>query len=152
MSDVPYKLEAGDITPFIRKNAFFRHYRNRQLYRIVSISRHTETQEILITYKAMYGEGHEWTRPYTMFAEQVDLDDGSKSPRFIPQFYQPASLNWFQRFAYWLFYKSCNKALANNRELLSFIRNHQDEWEVRSCSTQEILAGVRDRNVNTAVK
>lgn len=59
---------------------FYRHYKG-QRYRVLGIARHSETQEPLVVYQALYGEHGLWVRPAAMFAESV-LVDGAQIPRF----------------------------------------------------------------------
>lgn len=56
---------------------FFQHYKNKELYYVVSVSKHTETEDMLITYCQLYDSncypfGYMWTRPLKMFMEKVD--------------------------------------------------------------------------------
>ena len=43
--------------------------------------RHSETEERLVLYRALYGEKGLWVRPLTMFTESVNVD-GLRMPRF----------------------------------------------------------------------
>ncbi|WP_336406988.1 DUF1653 domain-containing protein [Gallaecimonas mangrovi] len=45
------------------------------------VAQHSETQEALVVYRPLYGEGRLWVRPLAMFSEMVDTDSGPK-PRF----------------------------------------------------------------------
>lgn len=58
----------------------YRHYKGRD-YSVLGFARHSETQEILVLYVPLYGEGGYWVRPLAMFKESVDLD-GRQVPRF----------------------------------------------------------------------
>ena len=44
-------------------------------------ARHSETEEWMVVYKALYGDDGIWVRPYEMFVERVEVD-GVKIPRF----------------------------------------------------------------------
>lgn len=59
----------------------YRHYKGN-LYRILYIATHTETEESLVIYQAMYGEEKVWARPLAMFLDDVTLPDGRAVPRF----------------------------------------------------------------------
>ncbi|MBK0026511.1 DUF1653 domain-containing protein [Stenotrophomonas sp. S48] len=58
----------------------YRHFKGG-LYQVVDIVRSSETLEPLVLYRALYGEGGLWVRPYPMFVEQVPGADGPQ-PRF----------------------------------------------------------------------
>jgi hypothetical protein len=45
------------------------------------VARHSETAELLVVYRPMYGDRGLWVRPLSMFIEQVDVD-GVLQPRF----------------------------------------------------------------------
>lgn len=58
----------------------YKHYKGN-IYEVLFLARHSETLELLVVYKALYGGGEIWVRPANMFAEDVTLD-GSTMPRF----------------------------------------------------------------------
>ena len=58
----------------------YRHYKGQQ-YRVLLCARHTETEEELVVYQALYGERGYWVRPLDMFLETVNID-GVERPRF----------------------------------------------------------------------
>ena len=60
----------------------YRHYKGGE-YEVVAIVRHSETLEPLVLYRALYGEGGLWVRPYAMFCEEVVVD-GRSVRRFAP--------------------------------------------------------------------
>jgi hypothetical protein len=60
----------------------YRHYKGND-YEVVALARHSETLEVVVVYKALYGEGGLWVRPYAMFIEDV-LVDGRPVRRFAP--------------------------------------------------------------------
>jgi hypothetical protein len=129
----PYKLEAGDIRHFLKPNAYFRHYRNKNLYRIIAISKDTESDTHFVTYRAMYDDGLTWTRPYDMFVSMVEVD-GQTVPRFSPVFIQSEPLSWLERMVYKALYRFMNKRLASRPTILAAIRAHQDSYELAHLS------------------
>lgn len=58
----------------------YRHYKGNE-YRVITIARHTETEEPLVIYQALYGERGFWARPAAMFTESVVVN-GTRVPRF----------------------------------------------------------------------
>jgi len=62
---------------------YYKHYKGN-IYKFLAEARHSETQEEMIVYEAMYGEHQIWVRPKQMFFEQVELPNGQKVRRFTP--------------------------------------------------------------------
>lgn len=58
----------------------YKHYKGN-LYRVIGISRHTETLEELVVYQALYGDYGLWARPRAMFEESIEWN-GTTVPRF----------------------------------------------------------------------
>jgi len=51
----------------------YKHYKG-DLYEVVTAARHSETEEWMVVYKALYGEEGMWVRPYEMFVERVEVE------------------------------------------------------------------------------
>ena len=62
------------------KPGIYRHYKGK-LYEVSGIARHSETEEALVVYRALYGDYGLWVRPAAMFNETVVID-GVPQPRF----------------------------------------------------------------------
>ena len=58
----------------------YRHYKGN-LYQVLHTAQHSETEELLVVYRCLYGEYDVWVRPLTMFTETVEVD-GKEIPRF----------------------------------------------------------------------
>ena len=58
----------------------YRHFKGN-LYEVIGVARHSETQEEMVVYRALYGEYGLWVRPAAMWAETVDRV-GYHGPRF----------------------------------------------------------------------
>ncbi|WP_435234340.1 DUF1653 domain-containing protein [Psychromonas sp. PT13] len=58
----------------------YKHYKGNY-YQVEGVATHSETEEKLVVYRPLYGEGALWVRPLTMFAEQIEID-GKLQPRF----------------------------------------------------------------------
>lgn len=58
----------------------YRHYKGNE-YRVLFQARHSETEEQLVIYRALYGDGGLWARPASMWKEVVEVD-GKQVRRF----------------------------------------------------------------------
>lgn len=59
----------------------YRHYKGKD-YRVLFLARHSETEEWMVVYQALYGERGLWVRPASMWNETVECD-GRSVPRFL---------------------------------------------------------------------
>lgn len=59
----------------------YQHYKTKQFYEIVGLALHTETNEEVVVYKALYGDNQMWVRPKEMFFDTV-FYNGQKIMRF----------------------------------------------------------------------
>lgn len=55
----------------IKKDCVYRHFKG-DLYLVEDIAEHTETGELMVIYRALYGNYKLYARPYNMFASPVD--------------------------------------------------------------------------------
>ena len=51
----------------------YRHFKGRE-YEVIGIARHSETEEELVVYRALYGDFGLWVRPLSMWNELVERD------------------------------------------------------------------------------
>ena len=58
----------------------YRHYKGND-YEVVGLAKHSETEEDVVVYRALYGEKGLWVRPLVMFLETVVVE-GRSQPRF----------------------------------------------------------------------
>jgi hypothetical protein len=58
----------------------YRHYKGNY-YQVLATARHSETEEVMVIYRCLYGERTLWVRPLQMFHETVTID-GREVPRF----------------------------------------------------------------------
>ena len=68
----------------IRQGQFYRHFKGG-LYQVMAIATHSETNEKMVVYQALYGDYGIYVRPYDMFASEVDHEkypDIKKQYRF----------------------------------------------------------------------
>ncbi len=69
------------MTPFLEpRPGRYRHYKGKE-YRVLTLARHSETEEELVVYQLLYGDFSWWVRPRSMFLEQVEVN-GHSVPRF----------------------------------------------------------------------
>ena len=57
----------------IKINGIYRHFKGNK-YKVLNIARHSETMELYVVYRALYGDYGVYIRPYEMFASLVDRD------------------------------------------------------------------------------
>jgi len=62
------------------KSGVYRHYKGAE-YWVERVVKHSETEEALVVYQALYGEFGWWARPLSMFVESVEIN-GESIPRF----------------------------------------------------------------------
>ena len=62
------------------KKGIYRHYKGN-LYQVIEVATHSETQEQLVVYRTLYGDYSMWVRPLEMFEESIQVD-GQKVARF----------------------------------------------------------------------
>ncbi len=58
----------------------YRHYKGGE-YEVLHLAKHSETEEDLVVYRALYGEFGIWVRPASMWNETV-IHEGKVQPRF----------------------------------------------------------------------
>ena len=58
----------------------YRHFKGNE-YLVIDVAKHSETEEPMVVYRALYGDCGLWVRPLSMWNEQIDRD-GYKGPRF----------------------------------------------------------------------
>lgn len=51
----------------------YRHFKGNE-YQVLYVAKHSETQEPMVVYRALYGEGGVWVRPASMWNETVTRD------------------------------------------------------------------------------
>ena len=58
----------------------YRHFKGNE-YEVLMLAYHSETDEIMVVYRALYGDRSAWTRPATLWLESVEKD-GVSMKRF----------------------------------------------------------------------
>lgn len=62
------------------EKGFYKHFKG-MLYEVVDTAKCSETMDVFVIYRALYGEKELWIRPLTMFQEVVTRE-GKTFPRF----------------------------------------------------------------------
>lgn len=51
----------------------YRHFKGKE-YEVLGVARHSETEEELVVYRALYGDFGLWVRPVSIWNETVERD------------------------------------------------------------------------------
>jgi cyclomaltodextrinase len=51
----------------------YRHYKGKE-YQVIGVAKHSETEEDLVVYRALYGACGLWVRPAKMFSEKIEME------------------------------------------------------------------------------
>ena len=70
----------------------YRHFKGNE-YEVIGIARHSETEEPLVVYRALYGEGGIWVRPASMWNEEV-----TRSGKTYHRFYRLDRIERVERY------------------------------------------------------
>jgi len=62
------------------EKGIYRHFKGNK-YQVIDIVRHSENQQYMVLYRALYGDHGLWVRPLQMFIEEIEVE-GQKRPRF----------------------------------------------------------------------
>ncbi len=62
------------------QKGIYQHYKGPK-YELIDTVRHSETEELMVLYRTMYGDKSLWVRPHSMFFENVQIDSNTV-PRF----------------------------------------------------------------------
>jgi len=54
------------------KKGRYKHYKGN-MYEVLDVARHSETEEWMVVYKTLYGDCSTWVRPFDMFVEKVEV-------------------------------------------------------------------------------
>ena len=58
----------------------YRHFKGGE-YEVLALALHSETQEEMVVYRALYGDKKVWVRPAAMWNEEIEKD-GKRYKRF----------------------------------------------------------------------
>lgn len=51
----------------------YRHFKGNE-YEVLHVAKHSETNEDMVVYRALYGECGVWVRPLSMFIAEIERD------------------------------------------------------------------------------
>jgi hypothetical protein len=51
----------------------YKHYKGN-MYEVLNTAQHSESEEWMVVYKALYGDAGIWVRPYKMFVSKVEVE------------------------------------------------------------------------------
>ena len=57
----------------LKVNRIYKHFKG-DYYLVVDVATYSETGEMCVVYRKLYGDGSLWVRPYLMFMSEVDHD------------------------------------------------------------------------------
>lgn len=57
----------------VKPGTRYQHFKGKE-YEIICMARHSETEEPMVVYKALYGTAKIWVRPAKMFFEQIEVN------------------------------------------------------------------------------
>lgn len=57
----------------VEKNKIYRHFKGN-LYFVLDVAKNTETNEMMVVYRALYGNNDLFVRPVDMFLSEVDKE------------------------------------------------------------------------------
>lgn len=64
------------------KPGIYKHFKGNK-YEVLFCAKHSETEEDMVVYRALYGERGLWVRPAAMWNEKI-IRDGVEYTRFTP--------------------------------------------------------------------
>ena len=130
---------------------YYRHFRNGQLYRLLSFATIEATSEEAVVYQAMYGDNRVWIRPKTNFFESVQ-HEGRIVPRFQPVSgkYPVITLCGSTRFKEQFIEAQKRLTLEGNIVISVGLFGHSGDIEVWTEGTKEMLDDMHKRKIDMA--
>lgn len=57
----------------LKKGHKYRHFKGNE-YLVLHAAKHSETEELMVVYQALYGQREIWVRPLVMFLDQKEVN------------------------------------------------------------------------------
>lgn len=57
----------------VKEGSKYRHFKGNE-YLVLYLAKHSESEEDMVVYQALYGNKGIWVRPLSMFLEQVEIN------------------------------------------------------------------------------
>lgn len=73
-------MTSDDAAPVEIEPGVYEHFKGMR-YEVFGTARHSETEEVFVSYRKLYDDHSFWVRPIAMFTEHVERD-GYSGPRF----------------------------------------------------------------------
>jgi len=130
---------------------YYRHFRNGQIYRLISFATIEATGEEAVVYQAMYGDQRVWIRPKANFFESVQ-HEGRIVPRFQPVSaqYPVITLCGSTRFKEQFMEAQKRLTLAGYIVISVGLFGHSGDDEVWTEGTKEMLDDMHKRKIDMA--
>jgi len=59
----------------LQLGGLYRHFKNHRMrYKVLMTAKHSETEETMVIYTQLYGDGTTWARPLEVFLDTVERD------------------------------------------------------------------------------
>ena len=72
----------------------YRHFKGNE-YEVIGIARHSETEEAMVVYRALYGDGGLWTKPADMWNERLNIIHFAAAKKHVGLYPGPAAVEQF---------------------------------------------------------
>jgi len=80
------QIDSDDSANNAPKPGIYKHYKGK-LYQVLGSARHSETEEWLVVYQALYGEKGYWLRPLSIWLEPVKVTSNhGETPKIVERF------------------------------------------------------------------
>lgn len=82
MGAAPPEPPPADVVPADLPLGRYRHFEGQE-YEALVVARHHETKEVIVVYRALYGDRFSWARPLADFVARLPVPGGGSVARFL---------------------------------------------------------------------